>query len=141
MDGTVEDVVVTRDVVELEETYARSSLIKDDTGTFGLIELPKFYINFEDYNARNAATDVKKELEQLKKNNVKGIILDLRNNGGGSLKTVVDMTGYFIDQGPVVQVKSTGGRKEVLKDHRSKYCLGWSFSCVSKRIFSLGFRN
>lgn len=116
VDGTVEDVVVTRDVVELEETYARSSLIKDDTGTFGLIELPKFYINFEDYNARNAATDVKKELEQLKKNNVKGIILDLRNNGGGSLKTVVDMTGYFIDQGPVVQVKSTGGRKEVLKD-------------------------
>jgi carboxyl-terminal processing protease len=116
VDGTIEDVVVTRDVVELEETYARSSLIKDDTGTFGLIELPKFYINFEDYNARNAATDVKKELEQLKKNNVKGIILDLRNNGGGSLKTVVDMTGYFIDQGPVVQVKSTGGRKEVLKD-------------------------
>ena len=115
VDGTIEDVVVTRDVVELEETYARSSLIKDDTGTFGLIELPKFYINFEDYNARNAATDVKKELEQLKKNNVKGIILDLRNNGGGSLKTVVDMTGYFIDQGPVVQVKSTGGRKEVLK--------------------------
>ena len=116
VDGTIEDVVVTRDVVELEETYARSSLIKDDTGTFGLIELPKFYINFDDYNARNAATDVKKELEQLKKNNVKGIILDLRNNGGGSLKTVVDMTGYFIDQGPVVQVKSTGGRKEVLKD-------------------------
>jgi carboxyl-terminal processing protease len=55
-------------------------------------------------------------LEQLKRKNVKGIILDLRNNGGGSLKTVVDMTGYFIDQGPVVQVKSTGGRKEVLKD-------------------------
>jgi|TARA_B110000503_G_scaffold19010_1_gene28238 carboxyl-terminal processing protease len=116
VDGTIEDVVVTRDVVELEETYARSSLINDEGGTFGLIELPKFYINFEDYNARNAATDVKKELEQLKGKNVKGIILDLRNNGGGSLKTVVDMTGYFIDEGPVVQVKSTGGKKEVLKD-------------------------
>ena len=59
---------------------------------------------------------MKKELEQLKQKNVKGIILDLRNNGGGSLKTVVDMTGYFIKDGPVVQVKSTGGRKEVLKD-------------------------
>ena len=82
-----------------------------------MIELPKFYINFEDYNERNAATDVKKELEQLKKKNVKGIILDLRNNGGGSLKTVVDMTGYFIEKGPVVQVKSTGGRKEVLRDN------------------------
>jgi carboxyl-terminal processing protease len=116
VDGTVEVVAVTRDVVELEETYARSSLIKDEMGTFGLIELPKFYINFEDYNQRNAATDVKKELEQLKSKNVKGIIIDLRNNGGGSLKTVVDMTGYFIEEGPVVQVKSTGGRKEVLKD-------------------------
>ena len=116
VDGTIEVVTVTRDVVELEETYAHSSLIKDESGSYGLIELPKFYINFQDYNQRNAATDVKKELEQLKKNNVKGIILDLRNNGGGSLKTVVDMTGYFIEEGPVVQVKSTGGRKEVLKD-------------------------
>lgn len=116
VDGTVEVVEVTRDVVVIEETYARSSLIKDETGNYGLIELPKFYINFENYNERNAASDVKKELEQLKQNDVKGIILDLRNNGGGSLKTVVDMTGYFIEEGPVVQVKSTGGRKEVLKD-------------------------
>ncbi len=60
--------------------------------------------------------DVKKEIEQLKSQNVSGIVLDLRNNGGGSLKTVVDMTGFFIEEGPVVQVKSTGGRKEVLKD-------------------------
>jgi len=116
VEGNIEEVAITRDVVELEETYAKSTLIKDDSGDYGLIELPKFYINFDDYNERNAATDVKKELEQLKRKNVKGIILDLRNNGGGSLKTVVDMTGYFIDQGPVVQVKSTGGRKEVLKD-------------------------
>ena len=116
VDGTVEVVPVTRDVVVIEETYAKSSIIKDDLGKYGLIELPKFYINFQDYDERNAATDVKKELELLKKNNVKGIILDLRNNGGGSLKTVVDMTGYFIEDGPVVQVKSTGGRKEVLKD-------------------------
>ena len=116
VDGAIEDIKVTRDVVVLEETYARSSLIKDDKESFGLIELPKFYINFQDYNQRNAATDVKKELEQLKQKNVKGIILDLRNNGGGSLKTVVDMAGYFIKEGPVVQVKSTGGKKEVLKD-------------------------
>ena len=116
VDGAIEDVKVTRDVVVLEETYARSSLIKDDKESFGLIELPKFYINFQDYNQRNAATDVKKELEQLKQENVKGIILDLRNNGGGSLKTVVDMAGYFIKEGPIVQVKSTGGKKEVLKD-------------------------
>ena len=117
VDGNIEEVSITRDIVELEETYAKSTLIKDKSGDYGLIELPKFYINFEDYNERNAATDVKKELEQLKKKNVKGIILDLRNNGGGSLKTVVDMTGYFIEKGPVVQVKSTGGRKEVLRDN------------------------
>lgn len=116
VEGNIEEVAITRDVVELEETYVKSTLINDETGDYGLIELPKFYINFEDYNKRNAATDVKKELEQLKHKNVKGIILDLRNNGGGSLKTVVDMTGYFIKEGPVVQVKSTGGRKEVLKD-------------------------
>ena len=116
VDGNIVEIPIIRDVVELEETYAKSTIIKDTTGVYGLIELPKFYINFEDYNKRNAATDVKKELEQLKQRKVKGIILDLRNNGGGSLKTVVDMTGYFIDYGPVVQVKSTGGRKEVLKD-------------------------
>ena len=116
VDGSIEVVKVTRDVVILEETYARSSLITNDKESFGLIELPKFYVNFQDYNQRNAATDVKKELEQLKQKNVKGIILDLRNNGGGSLKTVVEMAGYFIKEGPVVQVKSTGGKKEVLKD-------------------------
>ena len=116
VEGNIEEVGITRDVVELEETYVKSTLINDETGDYGLIELPKFYINFEDYNKRNAATDVKKELEQLKQKNVKGVILDLRNNGGGSLKTVVDMTGYFIKDGPVVQVKSTGGKKEVLKD-------------------------
>lgn len=116
VDGTIEDVPVVRDVVELEETFARSSLIELENKKFGLIELPKFYVSFNDYGERNAASDVKKELEQLKAKGVSGIILDLRNNGGGSLKTVVDMTGYFIEQGPVVQVKSTGGRKEVLQD-------------------------
>ena len=95
VEGNIEEISITRDVVELEETYAKSTLIKDISGDYGLIELPKFYINFENYNERNAAVDVKKELQQLKEKNVKGIILDLRNNGGGSLKTVVDMTGLF----------------------------------------------
>lgn len=116
VDGTIDVVVVTRDVVELGETYAKSSLIMDDNKTYGFIELPKFYIDFKDYGQRNAATDVKREIEQLKARNIEGLILDLRNNGGGSLKTVVDMTGYFIEKGPVVQVKSTGGAKEILRD-------------------------
>lgn len=116
VDGNIEEVPIIRDVVELEEVYARSTIIQKGEKKFGLINLPKFYIDFKDYGERNAAIDVKKELEQLKAKNVSGIVLDLRNNGGGSLKTVVDMTGYFIKEGPVVQVKSTGGRKEVLSD-------------------------
>ena len=117
VDGGVEQVVVTRDVVELEETYAKSSIINDDLSKYGLINLPRFYVDFDDYGERNAANDIKKEILNLKSKGINGLILDLRNNGGGSLKTVVDITGFFIEKGPVVQVKSIGGRKEVLRDN------------------------
>ena len=117
VDGGVEQVVVTRDIVELEETYAKSSIINDDLSKYGLINLPRFYVDFDDYGERNAATDLKKEILNLKSKGINGLILDLRNNGGGSLKTVVDITGFFIEKGPVVQVKSIGGRKEVLRDN------------------------
>ena len=116
VDGTIEDVIIERDRVVLEESYAKSAIISKNQKKFGLIELPKFYVDFKDYGERNAASDVKKALEQFKNNSIDGVVLDLRNNVGGSLKTVVDMTGYFIEQGPVVQVKSTGGKKEVLSD-------------------------
>jgi len=117
VDGGVEQVVVTRDVVELEETYAKSSIINDEISKYGLINLPRFYVDFDDYGERNAANDIKKEILNLKSKGINGLILDLRNNGGGSLKTVVDITGFFIEKGPVVQVKSIGGRKEVLRDN------------------------
>ena len=117
VDGGVEQVVVTRDIVELEETYAKSSIINDDLSKYGLINLPRFYVDFDDYGERNAATDLKKEILNLKSKGINGLILDLRNNGGGSLKTVVDITGFFIEKGPVVQVKSIGGRREVLRDN------------------------
>jgi len=117
VDGGVEQVVVTRDIVELEETYAKSSIINDDISKYGLINLPRFYVDFDDYGERNAASDLKKEIQNLKSKNINGLILDLRNNGGGSLKTVVDITGFFIDKGPVVQVKSIGGRREILRDN------------------------
>lgn len=116
IDGTIQVIPITRDVVEIEETYAKSSLVKKGDRTFGVINLPKFYIDFEDYSERNAATDVAKEIERLKEAGMEGLVLDLRNNGGGSLKTVVDMAGLFIKEGPVVQVKSTGQQKEVLED-------------------------
>lgn len=116
VDGTIEDLTITRDVVELEETYAKSSTVVKDGKTFGVINLPKFYVDFEDYNKRNAASDLKLEIERLKEEGMEGLVLDLRNNGGGSLQTVVDMGGLFIKDGPIVQVKSAGEEREVLSD-------------------------
>lgn len=116
VDGSIVEVPITRDVIELEEAFAKSTVIEKDQQRFGLINLPRFYVDFTDYGSRNAATDIKKELKKLKQAGVQGIVLDLRNNGGGSLQTVVDMAGYFIEDGPVVQVKSTGGQKQILKD-------------------------
>ncbi|MCD2257684.1 carboxy terminal-processing peptidase [Psychroserpens luteolus] len=116
VDGTVEDITIKRDIVELEETYAKSSTVIKDGKKFGVINLPKFYVDFEDYKKRNAASDIKLEIERLKAEGVEGLVLDLRNNGGGSLQTVVDMGGLFIDQGPIVQVKTAGEPKEVLRD-------------------------
>ena len=116
VDGTIEDLSIPRDEILLEETYAKSTKVVKDGVTFGVINLPKFYIDFQDYNSRNAATDVKKEIELLKTEGMEGLVLDLRNNGGGSLKTVVDIGGLFIDKGPIVQVRSTGDDKEVLED-------------------------
>lgn len=119
VDGTISDKVLTRDVVELEETYAKSSFIEKDDRKFGLINLPQFYFDMENYKERNAATDVKKEIIRLKEQGMEGLILDLRDNGGGSLRTAVDIAGLFIKKGPVVQVASTGN-KEVLEDKDSE---------------------
>ncbi len=116
VDGTVKDITITRDVVELGETYAKASVVEKDDKKYGIINLPRFYVDFQDYKNLNAAIDVKKEIERLKAEGMEGLILDLRNNGGGSLPAVVDMAGLFIKEGPVVQVRSTGAPKEVLKD-------------------------
>ena len=116
VDGTIKVITIVRDIVELEETYAKSSTVIKDDKKFGVINLPKFYVDFEDYNKRNAGSDIKLELERLKEEGVEGIVLDLRNNGGGSLQTVVDMGGLFIEEGPIVQVQTAGEPKEILKD-------------------------
>ena len=116
IDGSIKDVSIMRDIVELEEIYAKSTLINKENINYGYISLPKFYVDFSDYKNRNSSEDVKNHIIKLKNNGMKGLILDLRNNGGGSLQTVVDMTGLFIEKGPVVQVKSIGNRKKILYD-------------------------
>ncbi|CAM3343798.1 Tail-specific protease [Flavobacterium longum] len=115
-DGTMKIISIIRDQVEIEETYAKSSIVQKDGMKYGIIYLPKFYIDFEDNSSRDAGKDIALEVERLKKEGVQGIIMDVRDNGGGSLKTVVDIAGLFIEEGPIVQIKSAGKRKEVLYD-------------------------
>lgn len=116
-DGSEEDITITRDVVVLEETYAKSLILKDaDNVRAGYVYLPTFYADFQNPRGRFSWKDVKAEVEKLKNAGVKGIILDLRNNGGGSLDDVVKMGGLFIDQGPMVQVKEKGRKAQVLED-------------------------
>jgi len=126
INGDILAIPIIRDDVVLEETYAKSAIIKDksEKNSYGYIYLPKFYANFnEANNGRACSTDVLKEIEKLKKENVQGIILDLRNNGGGSLQDAVNMGGYFIKKGPIVQVKSRGGNPYILddKDEQQQY--------------------
>lgn len=119
-DGSIKVISIIRDEVEIEETYVKSSVVDIDGNKYGVIYLPKFYIDFENKDARDAGKDVAKEVERLKEAGVQGIVMDVRDNGGGSLKTVVDIAGLFIEQGPIVQVKSAAGRKEVLFDKDPK---------------------
>jgi carboxyl-terminal processing protease len=114
-DGSTKVVPIVRDVVELESTFARSAQLGED-GSTGYIRLPKFYVDFFNERNRNCANDVRAEIEMLKAQGMKRLIFDLRNNGGGSLPAAVDIAGLFIDLGPVVQVKTSGGSVRVYSD-------------------------
>ena len=116
VDGQIVDLKIPRDIVQMEETYAKSSIVERLDSKYGLINLPKFYFDFDDYSERNAASDIKKEIIRLKEEGIEGLILDLRNNGGGGLKPAVDMAGLFIEEGPIVQVQSFEKKKQILKD-------------------------
>jgi carboxyl-terminal processing protease len=117
-DGSTKVISIIRDMVVLEETYAKSAVIKSKQvpDGYGYIKLPKFYADFSDRSGRNCATDVALEIEKLKKQNIQGLVIDLRNNGGGSLADVVKMAGLFIERGPIVQVRSRYGSPQVLED-------------------------
>jgi carboxyl-terminal processing protease len=121
-DGSVREITILRDEVILDEGFAKSAILEleGEVGNVGYITLPKFYADFENPNGRSCAEDVEIEVKKLMQANVKGIILDLRNNSGGSLNDVVQMTGLFIEDGPIVQVKGRDAAPYVLKDKDEK---------------------
>ena len=120
VDGTIKVISIIRDEVETEETFAKSSIVVKDGKKYGIIYLPKFYISFENKENRDAFKDVAAEIEKLKAQNIDGLVMDLRDNGGGSLETVVKMVGLFIPDGPIVQVKAPGRNPEILPDPDKK---------------------
>lgn len=120
-DGGILVIPITRDVVQIEETFVKSTVLDSvDGGKLGYIMIPSFYRDFEMTRngglARNSTDDTRKALQELKEQNIDGLILDLRNNGGGSLVDAVDITGLFLKEGPVVQVKNSFGTQRVLAD-------------------------
>ena len=123
-DGVKEVIAIQRDVVQIEETFVKSMLLESPDGKkIGYVMIPSFYRDFEKTRngggARNSTDDTRLAIEALKKEGVSSLILDLRNNGGGSLMDAVDITGLFIQEGPVVQVKDSYGNKRVLSDDDS----------------------
>ncbi|HQW93740.1 MAG TPA: S41 family peptidase, partial [Ferruginibacter sp.] len=108
MDGSTKVISIIRDEIKLDDTFAKSAIINGEN-KIGYIYLPEFYVDFADPNGSKCSEDVAREIEKLKAENVDGIIMDLRGNGGGSLPEVVKMVGLFIEDGPVVVVK---GREE-----------------------------
>ncbi len=116
-DGSTKIVPIIRDVVVVDEKYAQSSVITDKGQKIGYLRLPGFYADFNDNGGRSSSDDVKKELAKLNAEGVKGVIMDLRLNGGGSLTDAVSMAGLFMDSGPMVQVRDGQGRTTVLTDN------------------------
>ncbi len=115
-DGTIKNVSLIRDEIVQDETYARSAVIQEGSSKVGYIFLPEFYTDFDDPKGNRSGADVAREVTKLKEAGVDGIVIDLRNNGGGSLAEVVQMAGLFIEDGPIVQVKDRDGKPMVMRD-------------------------
>jgi len=118
LDGEILIIPIVRDVVILEEGFAKSMMLEKDPYSMkvGYLKLPRFYADFSDRNGKSSAKDVRKELIKLNAEGAEALIFDLRNNSGGSLRDVVKIAGYFVEEGPIVQVKNRDEEIEVLKD-------------------------
>ena len=115
-DGTIKVISLVRDQIVQDETFARSAIVKNANSKIGYIFLPEFYADFDNPNGNRSFIDVAKEVTKLKEQKVDGIVIDLRNNGGGSLYDVVQMAGLFIEDGPIVKVKDRDNKPSILKD-------------------------
>lgn len=115
-DGSLKNVTLTRDEIVQDESFVRSAVIGNGTTNVGYIYLPEFYADFDNPNGARSGADVAREVKKLKEAKVDGIVIDLRNNGGGSLPDVVQMAGLFIEDGPIVQVKDREGKPMVMRD-------------------------
>lgn len=115
-DGAIKTVSIIRDEIVQDETFARSAIVNSNGSKIGYIFLPEFYADFDRPNGARSYIDVAREVTKLKEEKVDGIVIDLRNNGGGSLYDVVQMAGLFIEDGPIVQVKDRDNKPSVLKD-------------------------
>jgi len=115
-DGSNKIITLKREKIVLDEGYARSAVFTKGNQKIGYILLPDFYADFEREEGHRCSKDVAEEVKKLKAENVDGIVIDVRYNGGGSLYEVVQMVGLFIDQGPVVQIKDKEGHTQVLAD-------------------------
>jgi len=115
-DGAIKTISLIRDEIVQDETFARSAIVKTANSKLGYIFLPEFYADFDRPDGARCYTDVANEIKKLKEEKVDGIVMDLRNNGGGSLYDVVQMVGLFIEKGPVVQVKDRDGSPNILED-------------------------
>jgi carboxyl-terminal processing protease len=116
--GLIKVVPIVRDVVEIEESYVKGTVLElaPNKTKIGYINIPKFYRDFNDRAGRNVTDDTRKEIERLNKEGVDGLIVDLRNNGGGALEDARMISGLFIEKGPIVQVKANAGNPDILAD-------------------------
>ena len=150
IDGTTRIIKIIRDVVVIEETYAKSAILQKsgDEARYGYIDIPQFYADFSGKGGRNCSYDLLIEVERLSKENTKGTIIDLRNNGGGSLQDCVKMVGLFIESGPVVIVDDKSGESQAytdpdprIRDAKPLIVLVNGFSASASEIFAAAIQD
>ncbi len=143
VNGPAQEVVLVRDKIKLEDQAAKKEVINYQLNgrqaKLGVISLPSFYMDYEAYqkgdpNYKSTTRDVKRLIGELKAEGVEGIVMDLRNNGGGSLPEAVDLTGLFIKDGPVVQVKNSTNKIDVLPDDDKEIFYGGPLVVLTNRF-------